>query len=704
MTVPQASERLSFPLGPIRLHVGSELTVLAGPTESAAQDHRLRFLPPGEDAPADEPGLGRGRIESAAAQPCCGLAVTRELFTPADGAPFRAVRLRVRNDSSETAWVDELRPVVIEGDGLDLGGPAGRWTFLRQPRFKNGMPAAVVLGEDSPAMIDVVAGLSETGQAVETPAGGYPCEFTSGEVMSLLGPAGALTIGQLPADRQAARSTLTMNAARDRPTVWCSWYYFDEEFTQARAETQLDWLGENPLPIDVFQIDDCWSARWGDWQPNVDWPDLPGLAERIGSMGMAAGIWTCPTLAEPRSRLRFAHDDWLLRDRAGAAIRFFMSGTDCFVLDPTNPAVLEWTEALYRQLTEQWGFAYHKIDFTRSVVQGQPRYHDPTQTPAEAYRMLIEAIRRGIGQKGYLCLCGGQYGPAVGVADGQRSGSDVRSEWPAPPPGEEAHGYGPFTIKQNTLLFWMNRLWDNDPDAMMVRRRSEPAGLRHLSLGLLNDDEAITIALNQYLGGGLACFSENLTEVDTDRLMLLRHCAPSIGRSARPADLAEGRRYPAVCVTDVQPRAAGLQPWVTVAVINWFDEPRSFELCLDESLLGDRAELLGSDGLMLSAFRAGWDRAASPGETISVGPLAPHGCEVVKVQPARPGWMLLGTDGHFSMGGVEVTRFDPAADRPSIEVAWPWPVDLTLRVTTAETLDSPEVLTVRPGQTHLDCS
>ena len=48
-------------------------------------------------------------------------------------------------------------------------------------------------------------------------------------------------------------------------------------------------------------------------------------------------------------------------------------------------------------------------------------------------------------------------------------------------PGEEEEGYGPFTIKQNSLRYWWNRLWDNDPDALMVRRRAAPYRFQPLS-------------------------------------------------------------------------------------------------------------------------------------------------------------------------------------------------------------------------------
>lgn len=716
-----------------------------------------------EDTDATVEGFAApGRLSVAEVQ-LGKLAVRREVFRPGDAESELAVRLVVHNEGDEAVWVEELLPVVAGPDGVRLGEEsAGQWVFLRQPRFKNDMPAAVILGQDSPALRDAVRGLEESGAVSADAPSVLPHEFTSGEVLGLAGPGGCFVAGQVPLDRQVPRSTLAMSPERkalcrldvrcdcggarldpgqsiegqwvwmwmgeafseglDRyaerlmssclpggrprrevrahPTVWCSWYYYGESFVQMQAEQNLAELKRRKLPVDVFLIDECWDRRWGDWQPNDDWPDLPGLAQRIRQAGLAPGIWTCPTLVEPRARLRIHRPDWLLRDRAGQPTRFFMNETNNYVLDPTHPEVLAWTEELYRRLRHEWGFVYHKIDFSRSIVMGRPRYHDPTRTPAEVYGLWARAVRRGLGPEAYLSLCGGQFGPAIGIADAQRTGSDVRAEWPAPPAGEEAWGYGPFTIRQSSLRYWMNRLWDNDADALMVRRRSESINHRHLSLGLLSDEEALTSTLNQYLAGGLVCFTENLSEIQDDRLMLLRHCCPSLGVSARPADLADGPRFPAVLISPVPGRGEYLPACCTVALINWFEEPREFSLTFDRSLLGDQADVLGPGPLAVGSFRGRPDRAVTPGETITVGPIPSHGCEVLRVQPLRTdGPMVLGTDGHFSMGGAEFGDLQPTETGVRLEVDWPWPVGLSVRLCRDGDLNKAETFRIPPATT-----
>jgi len=156
----------------------------------------------------------------------------------------------------------------------------------------------------------------------------------------------------------SARQTRT----RPGPTVWCSWCYYGDGFSQAELEENLAFFERTSFPTDVILIDECWDRRWGDWEPNARWPDLHGIAERIRGAGYEPGIWTCCFLAEPRAAIRHRNPHWLLRDGRGNPIRFAMAGMSSYVLDPTHPEVQEHLVALYRRLTREWGFIYHKID------------------------------------------------------------------------------------------------------------------------------------------------------------------------------------------------------------------------------------------------------------------------------------------------------------------------------------------------------
>ena len=686
------------------------------------------------------PGFGTGMMETRLAGGE-GFTVTQEVFRPQDGSPWMAIRLLLENTGTEELSVATLTPVFMDENGLKLGDvPAGEWVYVRQPRYKNDMPASAILGDKSPMVRDATRGTRETGGWSRSESSEYPNVYISSELTAVRTDNASVILGVLPLDKQLVRSYLELTPDRDklkcfrvdcqcddqllcagetlvsqwvmvnlepdtfdaiqryadalkgithsverseravkpRPTVWCSWYYYGDMFTQREAEENLEVLEKNPMPFDVFQIDECWDKRWGDWTPNVDWPDLAGFAQRIRNAGYIPGIWTCAFLMEPRSRTAYHHPEWWLRKRDGRPVHFSMNNMQNLVVDTTRPDVLDFIEQLYRWLTHELGFVYHKVDFTRAVViDPDVVFHDQTKNRAEAYRMGIEAIRRGIGENAYLNVCGGLYGTNIGLVDAQRTGSDVKSMWPKPPEGEEQYGYGPFTIKQNTLRYWWNHFWDNDPDAVMMRRRSEVYRQQSLSLGLMSDVEAMTSALNQYLGGGLVCFTENLAEVEPDRLWLLRHCSPSVKNAAIPRDGFDGKRFPSIFDTHVKPQAQGLQPWHTISLVNWFSESRSFSITMDRKLLGAYADT--SDTYLLSAFLGKWNGEVRAGETVQIGPIPPHGCEVIKVQPVRADEpMLIHTNGHFSMGGQEIAAWEIQQSKVCLTAAWKWPVPLEI--------------------------
>ena len=714
------------------------------------------------------------RIEKTQAD---GLFFFREMLQ-ARAAPHKTgVRLILENRRDEAVCVESLSPVVVGGlsgsaGTLVLGSAAVRhWVYIRQPRHKNDMPAAIVLGSTGPEIMDAVRGTSETGGIPQDPAGGDtpPTRFVSSEATCLCHREAGIIFGFFPLAEQLTQSILELGEDRNTivglkfdcmcdgqilepgqeltgqwllidgnpdvlaalqeyadivresvigfagrgepqkrssgshsigseadptklthpPTVWCSWYYYGDGFNQEECRENIRFLKNRDLPIDVFLIDECWDENWGDWNPNCRWPDLGKIALDIERAGCRPGIWTCPLLAAPRSTTRYYHRDWLLKDRKGEPVRFWMNDASNYVLDPTHPEVLQFIDALYAKLSRRWGFTYHKLDFTRAVGAQDAVFYDRRMNRAQAYRQVIAAVREAIGPEAYLNVCGGFYGPLVGIVDAQRTGSDVKSLWPAPPVGGEDDPYGPFTIKQNTLRFWMNRLWENDPDALTVRKRSKPYRGEPLSLGLLNDTEALTCTLNQYLGGGIVCFTENLTEVDEDRLMLLRHCSPSTGSAAIPLDVPRGVRFPSLFRTEFDRSAAGLTAWCTLSVINWSSGESQFQIILDRGTLGP---IYGFGDRFIAAVFSCSDSAAGSeyrlvdkDGILNIGPIPPHGCEVVKIQPLvarRP--HLVSTDGHFSMGAAEIVSWRETDERLSMSVLWEWDRPLELRVMAPE--------------------
>lgn len=167
------------------------------------------------------------------------------------------------------------------------------------------------------------------------------------------------------------------------------------------------------------------------------------------------------------------------------------------------------------------------------------------------FLLMKEAIRRGVGNDAYISVCGGHYGASIGLANSQRSGSDVLSLWDE----NEISKY-----RQNILRTWMSRLWHVDPDAMMVRRQVEPLSLpshQKITLGLFSDGEAQTNALNQFMGGGLVTTTEDFATIDSDRKELFKHVVPSVNTPSVPVDIYN-LNCPEIMSTPIKPFCTSL--------------------------------------------------------------------------------------------------------------------------------------------------
>ena len=257
----------------------------------------------------------------------------------------------------------------------------------------------------------------------------------------------------------------------------------------------------------------------------------------------------------------------------------------------------------------------------------------------------------GMGEEAFLVMCGGLYDPIIGLADAQRTGSDVLSMWSSSinRDGKTA----PYTIRQSLERYYMNRWWANDPDALMIRRNDKmERGLR-LTYGLLNDDEVKTCVVNQFAGGGIMCQTEPMDRIDEDRLTEIRHILPVKEAITRPLDILSGERFPGT--VDVYIPRTGAH---CVCLINWSDtEDRKAVLHLAELQLDPEGEYTVCDfysGMYRTGVRAG--------ETVEFPPVRPHAATVLKVERRQEKPVIVASDGHYSMG-AECSRLEVSEGR-----------------------------------------
>jgi len=641
-----------------------------------------------------------------------GLELWRETWISNDRRQT-AFRHRLLNGGSQPIHLNALHPFDCKGsDGLDLFQSAPKdWTVVIEERHKNGLPRALnpvkePMFEADPFLLlnlrvpkaphklfHLLAGhLSQTGHlaAVRAEFMKAPAAvtlkrlFSDSELDGIRLPPGGerssqwflLSGGDSPRaliDGYADAVGEFHGVKRPRgtpPSVFCTWYNHGPHYNEEYFRQDLEALAKNRMPFDVFLIDDCWFRR-GDLEALQNFPSgMKNAADRIRALGYRPGIWTCPYLLEVDGRQARNRPGWVLRNSKGQPVIFTMDKKDYWVLDPTFPGVCDYLEETYRKIAEDWGYEYFKFDFMRAVfLPSNQNFYNPEMTRLEAYRLGLEAIRRGTGPDSYISVCGGHYGGSLGIADSQRSGSDVLSIWRA----SEIPKF-----RQNLLRTYMSRLWQVDPDAMMVRRNTVKVHPdSELSLGLLTDTEAQTVALNQYLGGGLVCFTEPIATLDEDRRALYRHIIPSVNSPSQPLDLYDSP-CPGMLLTPIVPACRELEPWVTVAFVNWTDVEKTGFLGLKEEIVGS---LNSREYLVFDFWKQEVLGVFQSGGSVQLGPIAPHASRLLRIAP----WtgqtaVLAGTDLHFSGGGVEIEDWEAGTDRARGRVKTDWAYPVTVSV------------------------
>jgi len=313
-------------------------------------------------------------------------------------------------------------------------------------------------------------------------------------------------------------------------------------------------------------------------------------------------------------------------------------------------------------------------------------------TRAQAYRLGMRLVREAIGEENYILGCGGLFEGSIGLVDGMRIGSDTTGRWL---PDTYLK-----TMKQNFTRTYTNRFWHTDPDAAMLRRREVPytraatSAQSRISLGTLNDEEAFSIAVNQYLGGGMVCISERFAELDDDRRALLRHVLPVLAACPHVVDpWHEG--CPTTFLTEVTPRCPSLKRWFTLAVGNWENETVTRTISLSD------VGLPAPDGRWaLFEFRTqSYLGVKKAKDTIELE-IPAHGVRVVRITE----WdgvshVVLGTDAHITGGGVELgdVSVTDAGIEGIVDTPWSYPVRVTVGVPAADGL-RPRTVTLRSGE------
>ena len=455
-----------------------------------------------------------------------------------------------------------------------------------------------------------------------------------------------------------------------RYAVGANWHFYGPTMTEAQLDEELNAISRRRIPLDVYQLDDGWQKDYGDWEANNKWPSgMKTAADKIKAAGMIPGIWITPFLCGKNSAGRFP-GSWLLKDAGGNALTMNIGPIPFLIFDPSNPEVAGYIREVLLRI-KSWGYRYYKVDFTRCLFLDPAAVpYDRSITLLQLYRLGIELIRRTLGDECCLNLCGGHEGATIGLADITRTGRDTFGKWDKP--DDPAW----IRIRQCVMRNWMNRFRMGDPDASVMRLNAEelsgncdftphfyhPAYAR-LSSGDLNDTEAETFVLNQFLGGGIAEIGERLPDLSDRRLALLRKVVPPFGDPAQPLDFYTVP-IPQFYRTRITPLSPDLKPWEIISVINISDEtatlscPVNFDTPVMVFDLSEMVQLA----------------ICKPGDKLTIPGIAPHGSKVLKLipLPEKREPFFVADDLHYSGGGVEISSVKINSSAITGQMSSPW--------------------------------
>ena len=207
---------------------------------------------------------------------------------------------------------------------------------------------------------------------------------------------------------------------------YSSWYNRYQNIDEASIREDLNGCKTLFRTGDLFQIDDGWERKVGDWlEPDpAKFPNgLRPLADAAHKSGFLAGLWLAPFVCEKESLLCKNHPDWLLQvDGQPWCCGCNWSGF--YALDIDNPAVLDYLRRVFDRVLNDWGFDLVKLDF----LYGAAPFGNARESRAGRMYRAMELLRSWCGQKTILG-CGVPVMPAFGLVDYCRVSCDVSLDW-----------------------------------------------------------------------------------------------------------------------------------------------------------------------------------------------------------------------------------------------------------------------------------
>ena len=231
---------------------------------------------------------------------------------------------------------------------------------------------------------------------------------------------------------------------------WATWDYYGRVFTAKDIYGNMDVLNKLAPDANMVQIDGGWWTERGDYKsvrPDLLPGGIKAIVSRITSEGKTPGIHFDGFRGDAASEICKTHPEYFLHDQDGKLIVEVNEKSDKVMqytyFDYSHPGARAHIADCIRNMKENWGIRYFKVDFMRYGLENDIKARnknvksikafDPTITGVERFRLGMKTMREAMGPDIYFLGCSAVFGPCIGFVDGMRTGGDIHPRYDAFP-------------------------------------------------------------------------------------------------------------------------------------------------------------------------------------------------------------------------------------------------------------------------------
>ncbi len=243
------------------------------------------------------------------------------------GNGYEEYHFEITSEADTDIYLSRIEMFMCN-DPRTKGLSPGKYTVFRSGRHKNDMPGVFVTGEVDERLFDIASGMTESGDKESANEDAHTGYLISSDHLTLIKDQSEKTLViefltgrdqffetriKLDADANIeyiksevifnryispeetistesirialvedpqkeiasfAKRKAALYGARNtkRPSVFCTWYFYELNVTYEDVKTNLKIMKDRHLPYDVFQVDEGWEKTLGEYEPNEKFP------------------------------------------------------------------------------------------------------------------------------------------------------------------------------------------------------------------------------------------------------------------------------------------------------------------------------------------------------------------------------------------------------------------------------------------------